>query len=247
MLHTRPGTFDQLIYEHVVEANEYDLPDRFDPADVIVDVGAHIGAFAHAALIRGCGHVHGIEVDLENLRIAAENLRRHIDAGAATLTYGAAWRSDSNDDVLSFQASPSYGPMVNTGGGRVLALPNGEPLPKVNFDAFLLGATRGGAQRVRFLKLDCEGSEWPILLTSKRLDLVDEIAGEFHEVGEDETSSREKYSGLTYEDLGQTLGKQGFDVAFQPYPFRVHFFRRIGLFFAKRKETGTYYKSCERR
>jgi hypothetical protein len=50
MLLTRPGTFGQLIYEHVVKANEYDLPDRFDPADVIVDVGAHIGATSRRVL-----------------------------------------------------------------------------------------------------------------------------------------------------------------------------------------------------
>ena len=94
--------------------------DRFELADVVVDVGVHIGAFAHAALIRGCGHVHGVEADLENLRIATENLRRYIDDGAVTLTYGAAWRSDFNDDDLSIHGYPSYGRTVNTGGGRVL-------------------------------------------------------------------------------------------------------------------------------
>jgi hypothetical protein len=90
LLHTRPGTTDQLIYEWVVEANEYGLPDRFEPSDIVVDIGVHIGAFAHAALIRGCGHVHGVEADLENVRVATENLRRYIDEGAVTLTYGAA-------------------------------------------------------------------------------------------------------------------------------------------------------------
>jgi len=236
----RRGTFDQFIYEEVVERNEYRLPDRFEPADVVVDVGVHIGAFAHAALIRGCGHVHGVEADRENLRVATENLQRYIDEGAVTLTYGAAWRSDFNDDDLSFQGYPSYGRTVNTGGGRVLPVRNGELLPKVNFDVFLLGATRGGEERVRFLKLDCEGSEWPILLTTKRLDLVDEIAGEFHELGADGPDSVDVYSGLTCEDLVKILGEQGFDVTFYHYPFRVHFFRRIGLFFAKRKETCTH-------
>jgi len=232
MLHMRPGTLDRYIYEQVVECNEYGLPDRFDPADVVVDVGVHIGAFALAALQRGCSHVHGIEADRENLRIATDNLRRYIDQGEVTLTYGAAWRSDSNDDHLSFQGYPSYGDTLNTGGGRVLPSRNGEPVPKINFDEFLLGATQVGEQRVRFVKLDCEGSEWPIIFTSKRFDLVDEIAGEFHEHAAD---SDEVYSGLTCEDLGRTLSEQGFDVTLHAYPFRVHFFRRIGLFTAKRK------------
>ena len=84
----RPGTLDRYIYEQVVEYNEYGLPDRFDPADVVVDVGVHIGAFALAVLERGCRHVHGIEADRENLRIATDNLRRYIDQGEVTLTYG---------------------------------------------------------------------------------------------------------------------------------------------------------------
>lgn len=33
------------------------------------------------------------------------------------------------------------------------------------------------------LKLDCEGSEYPILMTSNRIHLIDEIIGEYHEIG----------------------------------------------------------------
>ncbi|MDQ2731571.1 MAG: FkbM family methyltransferase, partial [Armatimonadota bacterium] len=36
---------------------------------------------------------------------------------------------------------------------------------------------------VRLLKMDCEGSEFPILLTATKLHLVEEICGEFHEMG----------------------------------------------------------------
>ena len=243
LLHMRPGTLDRFIYEQVVERNEYCLPDRFGSADAVVDLGVHIGAFALAALTRGCGHVYGVEADRENLRLAAANLRQYIDDGAVTLTHGAAWRSDLNDDELAFQGYPSYGATVNTGGGRVVLARNGEPVPKVNFDAFILDATHEGKRRVRFLKVDCEGSEWPILLTSERFDLVDEIAGEFHEVGEDGTDSEGIYAGSTCEELGETLGEQGFDVTFRPYPLRVHFFRSIGLFFAKRKDTSRAYRN----
>src|SRR4051794_23256944 len=209
MFHTRPGTLDDYIYEQVVEHNEYGLPDRFDPSDIVVDIGAHIGAFGYAALSRGCGRVHGVEAGRENLRLAAENLRPWVDRGAVTLTHGAAWRSDLNDDVLWFNDCPSYGRTVNTGGGRVGTARKGDPLPKINFDLFLLGATGGGDQRVRFLKLDCEGSEWPILFTSKRLDLVDEIAGEFHELDATGPESNEPCSRLTCDGLGDALREHG--------------------------------------
>ena len=38
---------------------------------------------------------------------------------------------------------------------------------------------------VRVLKLDVEGAEFPILLTSSRLDLVDTVIGEYHEFTDD--------------------------------------------------------------
>jgi hypothetical protein len=39
-------------------------------------------------------------------------------------------------------------------------------------------------ERVKLLKLDCEGSEFPILLTSRRLGRVERIVGEIHECQE---------------------------------------------------------------
>jgi hypothetical protein len=37
-------------------------------------------------------------------------------------------------------------------------------------------------ERIKLLKLDCEGSEFPILLTSRLLARVEKIIGEYHEV-----------------------------------------------------------------
>jgi hypothetical protein len=48
----RPGTLDRLIFDSVVAHNEYRLPERFEPPDVVVDVGGHIGTFAYAVARR---------------------------------------------------------------------------------------------------------------------------------------------------------------------------------------------------
>jgi hypothetical protein len=37
-------------------------------------------------------------------------------------------------------------------------------------------------ERIKLLKLDCEGSEFPILLTSRLLGKVEKIIGEYHEI-----------------------------------------------------------------
>src|ERR1700712_2391240 len=98
----RNGTLDQAIFNGVVGRNEYRLPDRFAPGDIVIDVGAHIGSFAQAVLARGCQNVTGIEADGTNFEIAAEYLRPHIENGHLQFVRGAAWRSDRNTDELRF-------------------------------------------------------------------------------------------------------------------------------------------------
>lgn len=245
MRHLRPGTLDRHIRAHVIEQNEYGLPSQFRADDIVIDVGVHIGAFTYAALERGCRQVHGIEADRDNLRIAEANLQPFIEEGAVKLTHGAAWRSDPNDDVLFLSEYPSIGLLVNTGGRRVLLRGDGEPVPKINFDAYLLAATHNGERNVRFLKLDCEGSEWPILFTSKRLNLVDEIAGEFHEVAP--TGSCDEFGQtFTLECLEKLLEDRGFDFTAYETTFQVQFLRRIGLFSARKKGAGAHTDSAAR-
>ena len=68
----RSGTLDHGIFNHVVLFNEYQLPDRFAPDDIVIDVGAHIGSFAEAVLSRGCRNVTCIEPDQSNFELAAK-------------------------------------------------------------------------------------------------------------------------------------------------------------------------------
>src|SRR5437764_1613966 len=91
-----------MIFDGVVALDEYRLPKRFEPDDVVVDVGAHIGSFAYAVVLRGGEHVWSIEPDRANFTFAAENLRPHIDKGFVQLMQRAVWRSDRNDDEPRF-------------------------------------------------------------------------------------------------------------------------------------------------
>src|SRR5215213_9325304 len=226
----RNGTLDQAIFDGVVVHNEYRLPERFAPGDMVIDVGAHIGSFAEAVVSRGCRNVTCIEPDRSNFEIAAANLRPHIEAGRVELVRGAAWRSDRNADDLRFdgyhafpESFPGMAGIINTGGGSVI-WGGGEPVAKVAFDDIVDRVTNRGERRVRLLKLDCEGAEWPILLTSRRLELIDEIVGEFHEIGgpfleiaEDRPSKAhvfhsERVAEFTIEELIRWLGGAGFSV-----------------------------------
>jgi FkbM family methyltransferase len=250
----RNGTLDRAIFNGVVLYNEYRLPDRFAPGDIVIDIGAHIGSFAQAVLSRGCENVYCIEPDGANFAIAAENLWPHIDNGHVQLARGAAWRSDRNTDELCFDGYHPFPKsfigmegIVNTGNGSVI-WGGGEPVAKVAFDGIVDRLTNGGAHRVRLLKLDCEGAEWPILLTSRRLGLIDEICGEFHEIGgqylevsEDRPAQRPVFSfadveKFTIDVLVDHLAEAGYTVTWRRHTRPTGSLEGLGLFFATRAD-----------
>jgi FkbM family methyltransferase len=255
----RSGTLDEAIFNQVVNVNEYHLPLSFEPGDIVIDVGAHIGSFAQAVVSRGCRRVYCIEPDRLNFEIAAANLQPHIEGGCVQLVRGAAWRSDVNTDELYFDGYHPFPKsfmgmegILNTGNGSVI-WGSGEPVAKVAFDEIVDLMTGGGEDEVRLLKLDCEGAEWPILLTSRRLHLIREICGEFHEIGgrfleisEDRPAktpvfSRDTSAAFTIDVLVELLEEAGFTVTFQRHQRPTGAIEGLGLFFATRKPSGARY------
>ncbi len=247
----RPGTVDRLNFNDVVGRNEYQLPDRFAPTDIVIDIGAHIGAFAFAVVERGGRQVWCFEPDRDNCRLAAAHLQPAIDAGWVHVSQKAVWRSDRDDEQLRFdgyQPFPASFPelqgIVNTGNGSVL-WGTGEPVEKIALDAVI---DEIGAPRVRLLKLDCEGAEWPILLTSRRLHLIDEIVGEYHELGGDrdrleigEDRPRtplifhsDRVSRFTIDELARYLTEAGFHVTHRRHRRPDGALEGLGMFFAVR-------------
>lgn len=173
----RPDTNDAVIYDAIVRRNEYRVPDRLRPDSLVVDIGMHVGAFSYLALMRGAGDVHGFEPEPSNYRRAAQNL---APFGARVHPVNrAVWRSDVPAAPLHFWPSTDA---ANTGGGSLIWETDGPLVEAVPFDEAIEAITNGGRQRISLLKIDCEGAEFPILLTSKRLDRVDRIVGEYHEL-----------------------------------------------------------------
>jgi FkbM family methyltransferase len=250
----RPATMDRMIYNDVVFHNEYRLPPGFAVDDIVIDVGSHISSFAYAAATRGCRNIYSVEPDLENFEIASENLRQYIEKSYVRLVRGAVWRSDPNTDELRFDG---YHPFpksfiemqgfLNTGNGSVI-WGEGEVVPKIAFDEIVDLLTNNGEKRVRLLKLDCEGSEWPILFTSERLHLIDEICGEFHEIGgeffeisEDRELAepifrREGSEKFTVEKLESFFLNAAFSFTYHRHQRPTGTPEGLGLFFATRKE-----------
>ena len=226
--HFRSGTFDQGIWLQVNRNNEYQLPESFDPADVIIDIGAHIGSFAFACLRRGARRVEAYEPYPVNAELARLNLARF--GSRVTVHQKAVWRSDKIVPGLSFEYASGS---LNTGGGNVLSSVGPPTIETVQLDALiteLLAST--GAAKIRLLKVDCEGSEYPILMTSRKLHLVDAVYGEFHE-GLATITDQSRVPGVERFDrhtLGRCLTEQGFQVELEEH----HADPTLGLFFARR-------------
>jgi FkbM family methyltransferase len=227
----RPDTLDWSIWQSVVVHNEYRLPRQFQAADTVLDVGAHIGGFSYACLIRGAGRVFAFEPEPANYELACHNLASF--GPRVRVENRAVWRSDGPDRQLFH--TPSLDPR-NTGGGGVFAADGGTPVASIGLDVFLDElAARHGVQRVRLLKVDCEGSEYPVLLTSRKLHLIDEICGEYHEYGDD-LPEHLRLDGVARFDrhaLKEGLQAQGFRVELVPTGTPGQ--SNLGLFFAKRR------------
>ena len=166
----RPGTNDEVIYNSVVTRNEYRLPSELGCDAVVVDIGVHIGSFSHLALTRGAGSLFGFEPEPSNYACARQNLAPFGDG--VHLYNHAVWRSDIPGQSLPFYASSDQ---ANLGGGTLIWETDGSLVEAVPFDEIVDDVSRRGACRIDVLKIDCEGAEFPILLTSRLLNRIDRI------------------------------------------------------------------------
>jgi FkbM family methyltransferase len=235
----REGTNDSLIFEGIFKYNEYKLSERFSENDIIIDIGAHIGFSIYAFIQRGARHIYAYEADFENYEMAIDHLKDYIDQRAVLLTWGAVWRSDVPEKVLYYSGNFVENELLNTGGGNVIWHTQGNTVPAIPFDAVVLHATKKAQRRIRLLKLDCEGSEWPILFTSSTLHLIDEICGEFHEIGGKYDASIppfsiEGFDHFTIDYLVKFLGEKGFNVTYARRIDSNGTSSRFGMFFATR-------------
>ena len=225
----RAGTADSVIYDQVVRQNEYQLPERFAPDTLVVDIGTHVGAFSYLSLTRGAAEVIGYEPERANHRCAVKNLSPF--GSRARVHCAAVWRSDAPIDQLPFFPSSDAS---NTGGGTVIWDTDEHHVDGISFDGVLEAASDGGRRRVDLVKMDCEGAEFPILLTSKRLHLIDHMVGEYHELRAPlpRHTAVPGYTEFAVSDLMHVLHTSGFDVTVEPRASGSY--GELGLFFAHR-------------
>ncbi len=242
----RPNTYDEGIFRAPADANEYKLPDVVNPNDIFIDMGCHIGGFVYACLRSGALHIYAYESYHENYNVAAINLEEEIKSGVVKLYNLAVWRSDIGPTILH-NSGLILGP--NTGVCNVLHEYPNYPVNTISLDQIIdtaindankniTNTTDKKINRIKFIKTDCEGSEYAIFLTSKKLSLVDYICGEYHVVNVSNFASINGKTNFNGYDLVNHLNTQGFEsklFEFAPNPV-------MGTFYSKRKELPEYFK-----
>ena len=174
----RHGTQDQEVFDSVIVDNQYRLPESLSNECLVVDIGANIGAFAVACLLRGAGTVACFEPCPNNYLQLFQNVRYWPNQ--APCFNAAVWRSDRRER-LKFVI-----PGNNTACGAVTSVETETDEQTVEvasmpLDEIIFHATDDGKRRINILKIDAEGSEYSILYTSNGLHLVDNLIVETHQ------------------------------------------------------------------
>ena len=161
----------------------------------VVDVGAHYGYFSFFAAmnVAGGSRIIALEPSRENFIVLQQNLDRNPAYSIEALNLALDGRSGEREFHGGLPHNHSF--YGNSRQGSYL-------VPTLSLKDFI---RQYQLQRIDFLKLDCEGAEFPILLEADAadLDLVRTISLEFHDLPEE---------GYTSLQLIRHLKKHGFEI-----------------------------------
>lgn len=198
----------------VAVQNEYKLGPLVE-SDVVIDIGAHIGSFSHLAYRMGSRSIYAFEID-----------PWHFEAGVANLL-------GMDDGVLYHHAAVVRGDEHRAKQYYYNGAWNSFGVVGTPVDAISLDEILAPHESVRFLKIDCEGGEYPIFFTCTQLHKVQEIAGEYH-LGLHERLQAPEMMHLPHEpneqELARFLYEQGFEVKLEAKT------PTIGNFYARRRQ-----------
>ncbi|MCB0596325.1 MAG: FkbM family methyltransferase [Lewinellaceae bacterium] len=165
---------------------------------VIVDVGAHFGYFSIFASLNAGPEatIISVEPSQHNYNILRRNIR---DSKVENVYPIRAAIADTAGEADLYLSRPENHSLFREGDGPVET----EKVRSITLDTLL---QEQDLEEIDFLKLDCEGAEYPILLEagSALLDRITTISLEFHDL------KRQEYTGLA---LALHLKAYGFEIA----------------------------------
>ena len=163
--HVRPDTLDEYIFKEVRGYRGLEL----DAKDIVLDIGANIGAFVCMALEAGVSRVVAYEPDVDNFKLLQMNTKETGRAAAAKLNRAAV--------VVGSETTVNFYKNLGKNKGSHSTVPyRGREVVTVPAMP-LKGAL---AERPTKIKIDCEGAEYSLLNGTKLPASVKAIAIEWH-------------------------------------------------------------------
>jgi FkbM family methyltransferase len=210
----RPGSTDLSIIEDVRIRNFY--LDKgfgvFNAGDIVIDIGGHIGAFAIECAIRGAS-VKVYEPGSQNFQVLKANIKvNNFEDKITAYNIAVSDKAGNSKLYIDSQNAGSHSLLkkcVDHESGQFIEVKT----------IAVSDVLKDGC---KLLKLDCEGSEYKILIGAD-LSKVEKIVAELH--------IKEKN-----EELVNYLQAQGFDVVW-------HFGKRMGKLQGVKKNTVQQHSS----
>ena len=181
----RPGTKDKAVFkQHFMDRELYALP-RHPDAQVVIDLGAHIGLATESLRRQYPGaRIISVEMDRENYELCVRN---HASTPNQETVHAAIWSTSGVVEVTDvgngnwgYRAGP-------VGGGVADPIRDRQTTQALTFSELLRDR---GIDRVSILKIDIEGAEAELFEASWReiFASVDLVAVEIH--GVDDAKAR---------------------------------------------------------
>lgn len=210
-IESAPGALLVPLYKEIIYKDDYRL--RADPLPrgaVVIDIGANIGMFSlHVAADHGAARVYAFEPFPESFALLKRNAERNRLDAIQPIPLAIAGQAGSRE--LHMQGRHGVHSLFGTAGEAV----------RIECITLADAFARWDIQRCDFLKLDCEGAEYEILLAapSDVYARIQRLALEYHDWITDHH----------HDELVARLRGEGFDVT-----TRDHLPSRTGYVFAKK-------------
>ncbi len=191
---------EQRILKAIFEDREYADFFPFYKKSTILDIGAHYGYFSLFAAQNSAqgSHIIAVEPDNANFKMLQKNIASSGYENITTLYYAVG----SEDGVSRLY----HGRSTNHSILQSYDLLNKDlPYDEVNSVSLEKLFAENKIEQVDFLKMDCEGAEFPILTSTPPhvFERIETISMEFHDLRDPDYSA---------EALLQILISQGFEI-----------------------------------
>lgn len=164
------------------------------PHDTVIDIGANVGSFALYASTKTDGAVYAFEPLPENVDLIHKSISMNKISSITVVP--AAVSFDEGDIKLSLAHSNAMHSTIQRSSNSNISI----TVPAINIEKY---CTTHNIQTIDYLKMDCEGGEYDIILNWSQsfAEKIKVMVLEYHD--------HPKYM---YRDLIQRLSEQGFAV-----------------------------------